>query len=176
MVLVTCRRCACATSDASARGCAGERPAGRVRIRPSLEVGYLGNVPLGPGREGAAAVAEHAIIEADTQGVIVRWSAGAEVLFGHRAEDAVGRTLDLVVPQRLREAHWTGFATPWRTPRSRTWPPTCRCSARTARRGTSPEGCSYSATASARPSVRWRSTRRPGAPGYARSAEHEARG
>ncbi|MFD4369953.1 PAS domain S-box protein [Rhodococcus sp. NPDC058521] len=51
----------------------------------------------------------HAVIVADTDGRITQWDAGAESLFGHRAEDAVGKSLDLVVPSHLREAHWAGF-------------------------------------------------------------------
>ncbi|NLE78408.1 MAG: PAS domain S-box protein [Rhodococcus sp.] len=53
--------------------------------------------------------ATHAIIVADTHGRITQWNGGAENLFGHRAEDAVGQSLDLVVPSHLREAHWAGF-------------------------------------------------------------------
>jgi PAS domain S-box-containing protein len=52
---------------------------------------------------------DHAIVVADAAGVIQLWSRGAETLFGHTAQDAVGRTLDLVVPDDYREAHWIGF-------------------------------------------------------------------
>lgn len=46
---------------------------------------------------------------ADTTGRITAWSAGAERLFGHSAVDAVGASLDLIVPPDQREAHWLGF-------------------------------------------------------------------
>ncbi|HET7192672.1 MAG TPA: PAS domain-containing protein [Pseudolabrys sp.] len=52
---------------------------------------------------------QHAIIIADTNGVIQLWSAGAAALFGYPAKDAVGRKLDLVVPEKFRSAHWAGF-------------------------------------------------------------------
>jgi PAS domain S-box-containing protein len=52
---------------------------------------------------------DHAIVMADRAGVIRFWSAGAETLFGHAARDMVGRSLDAIVPQEYREAHWTGF-------------------------------------------------------------------
>jgi len=52
---------------------------------------------------------EHAIVIADPSGVIRFWSDGAETAFGHAAEDAVGQTLDLIVPAEHREAHWIGF-------------------------------------------------------------------
>ena len=51
----------------------------------------------------------HAVVAADVQGRIRHWNEGAEQLFGHRADEALGRSLDLVVPEHLREAHWAGF-------------------------------------------------------------------
>lgn len=50
-----------------------------------------------------------AVIVADMQGVIRFWSDGAAALFGYSAEQAVGASLDLVVPDHLRDAHWAGF-------------------------------------------------------------------
>jgi PAS domain S-box-containing protein len=52
---------------------------------------------------------EPALVFAEVTGVIRIWNSGAEALFGHRAEDAVGRTLDLIVPPEYRERHWVGF-------------------------------------------------------------------
>jgi PAS domain S-box-containing protein len=49
------------------------------------------------------------VVVADSTGVILFWSAGAEKAFGHTAAAAVGRTLDLIVPAEYREAHWNGF-------------------------------------------------------------------
>lgn len=46
---------------------------------------------------------------ADPQGVICHWSAGATEMFGYLAEEAVGRSLDLIVPEEYRERHWAGF-------------------------------------------------------------------
>ncbi|MBI2761312.1 MAG: PAS domain S-box protein [Chloroflexi bacterium] len=53
--------------------------------------------------------AQDAIILADRDGVIRVWNAGAEVMFGHSAEEAIGRTLDLIIPERLRPRHWEGY-------------------------------------------------------------------
>ena len=53
--------------------------------------------------------APDAIIFADREGVIRLWNAGARAVFGYRSEEAVGKTLDLIVPERLRERHWKGF-------------------------------------------------------------------
>ena len=52
---------------------------------------------------------ERALVLADTSGVVRTWNEGAEALFGHAAEDAIGQTLDLVVPPDYRERHWAGY-------------------------------------------------------------------
>ena len=52
---------------------------------------------------------EHAILVADLSGVIQIWNHGAEKLFGYTAAEAVGQTLDLIVPESARDAHWKGF-------------------------------------------------------------------
>jgi PAS domain S-box-containing protein len=59
------------------------------------------------GAMGSAAAA--AIVVADTTGTITSWNHDAELLLGHRAADAIGRSLDLIVPSAYREAHWAGF-------------------------------------------------------------------
>ena len=49
------------------------------------------------------------LIAAGLDGVIREWNAGAERIFGYTREEAVGQTLDLIVPERFRTAHWEGF-------------------------------------------------------------------
>ena len=39
------------------------------------------------------------------------WNHAATGLFGYLPEEAVGRTLDIIVPEDLRHAHWDGFHT-----------------------------------------------------------------
>ncbi len=53
--------------------------------------------------------APDAIIFADREGVIRVWNPAAERIFGHPASAAMGQTLDLIIPENLRESHWTGF-------------------------------------------------------------------
>ena len=53
--------------------------------------------------------AQEAIILADREGVIRLWNSGAEAMFGYGAEEAVGQTLDLIIPERLRARHWAGY-------------------------------------------------------------------
>ena len=50
-----------------------------------------------------------AIVLVDVNGVIRLWSDGAERVFGYAESEAVGQTLDLIIPPEYREAHWAGF-------------------------------------------------------------------
>ncbi|ANB75260.1 PAS domain S-box protein [Paraburkholderia phytofirmans] len=52
-----------------------------------------------------------AVIFADCSETIARWNRAAETLFGYSANEAVGRKLDLIIPEHLRAAHSTGFGT-----------------------------------------------------------------
>jgi PAS domain S-box-containing protein len=61
---------------------------------------------------GFDAIVEQApisIILADRDGVIRVWNRASEALFGFSAAETVGQHLDVIVPERLREAHWQGF-------------------------------------------------------------------
>ena len=60
-----------------------------------------------------------AIIAADRDGIIRFWNPGAERMFGHVSGEAVGRSLDLIIPERLRQRHWDGFRQTMETGRSR---------------------------------------------------------
>ncbi len=57
----------------------------------------------------AAAHAPDAIVIVDAIGVIRYWNSGAERIFGYRADDMIGSTLDPVIPERLRQRHHDGF-------------------------------------------------------------------
>lgn len=50
-----------------------------------------------------------AVVIADHHGTIVFWNEAATRLFGFNATDAIGQTLDLIIPERLRERHWAGY-------------------------------------------------------------------
>lgn len=49
------------------------------------------------------------VIHADAEGTIRGWNAAAERLFGYSKSEAIGQNLDLIIPERLRAAHWAGF-------------------------------------------------------------------
>jgi len=50
-----------------------------------------------------------AVICADPGGKIIRWNAAAAALFGYSAAQAIGQSLDLIIPEHLQKAHWSGF-------------------------------------------------------------------
>jgi len=50
-----------------------------------------------------------AIMFADREGKIRLWNSGAETVFGYMAKEALGQSLDLIVPERQRQRHWEGW-------------------------------------------------------------------
>ncbi len=55
------------------------------------------------------AVAGDAIVVCDPEGVITLWNPAAQYMFGFSPEEALGQSLDLIIPQRLRARHWEGY-------------------------------------------------------------------
>ena len=53
--------------------------------------------------------ASEAIVFTDHEGVIRLWNEGAEAIFGHRPEEVIGRSLDVIIPEKLRARHWDGY-------------------------------------------------------------------
>ena len=52
---------------------------------------------------------QEAIIYADRDGLIQLWNQGAKAMFGYEGEEAIGHSLDLIIPERLRGRHWQGY-------------------------------------------------------------------
>ena len=50
-----------------------------------------------------------AIVAADREGMIVFWNPGAERIFGYASAAALGQSLDIIIPERLRKRHWDGY-------------------------------------------------------------------
>jgi PAS domain S-box-containing protein len=69
--------------------------------------------------DGIVSASADAVVAADRSGIIRLWNPGAERIFGHRAGEAVGQSLDLIIPERLRAAHWGGWRRVVETGRSR---------------------------------------------------------
>lgn len=50
-----------------------------------------------------------AVIVSDAKGAITLWNAAAERMFGFTQAEALGRSLDLIIPERQRQRHWDGY-------------------------------------------------------------------
>ena len=50
-----------------------------------------------------------AVIFADREGLIRIWNRGAEAVFGYPAAEALGKSLDIIIPEELRKRHWEGY-------------------------------------------------------------------
>jgi PAS domain S-box-containing protein len=50
-----------------------------------------------------------AIICGDPEGKIQLWNKGAEEIFGWSAEEAIGQSMDFIIPEKHREKHWSGY-------------------------------------------------------------------
>jgi PAS domain S-box-containing protein len=76
---------------------------------------------------GEAVLSTHsdAIIEAGRDGIIGFWNPGAERIFGFTSQEAIGHSLDLIIPERLRQRHWDGYDKTLRTGKAATVPATC---------------------------------------------------
>ncbi len=59
------------------------------------------------------------VLLADDEGVIRMWNAGCERIFGFSAEEAIGQSLDIIIPENLRARHWEGYQQTMRTGKTR---------------------------------------------------------
>ena len=62
-------------------------------------------IDLGQLIEGAG----DGICVCDARGNIILWNAACERIFGFSREEAMGRSLDLIIPERQRQRHWDGY-------------------------------------------------------------------
>lgn len=62
---------------------------------------------------------QDAILFADQDGRIDLWNSGAEAIFGYTKEEVRGKSLDLIVPEKLRQRHWDGYQKVMKTGKSR---------------------------------------------------------
>ena len=56
-----------------------------------------------------------AVVYADSEGIIRFWNHGAERIFGFAESEALGQSLDIIIPERLRARHWAGYAATMRS-------------------------------------------------------------
>jgi PAS domain S-box-containing protein len=76
------------------------------------------NIPPGLG-DALLASASDAIIATDRGGVVTFWNPGAERIFGFTSAEAVGQSLDLIIPDNLKARHWNGYHRTMETGESR---------------------------------------------------------
>ena len=56
-----------------------------------------------------------AVVYADAEGQIRYWNGGAPRMFGYTADEALGQSLDIIIPASLRSRHWEGYRKTMRT-------------------------------------------------------------
>jgi PAS domain S-box-containing protein len=88
-------------------------------LMPSYERPRGFTVNAGLLAEAVLSTRSDALVAADRDGVIRFWNPGAERIFGYSSEEALGRSLDLIIPERLRARHWEGYAQVMATGKSR---------------------------------------------------------
>src|SRR3954463_12600457 len=59
--------------------------------------------------EQLVAAVGDAIMAADPKGAIILWNPACERMFGHTEAEALGQSLDLIIPQRQQQRHWDGY-------------------------------------------------------------------
>ena len=69
--------------------------------------------------EAILSMRSDAIIAADREGIIHFWNSGAGRLFGYSPDEAISRSLDFIIPERLRQRHWNGYRRVMETGKSR---------------------------------------------------------
>ena len=60
-----------------------------------------------------------ALVVSDREGAIRVWNKAAERIFGFSEAEALGESLDIITPERLRARHWQGYDETMRTGRTR---------------------------------------------------------
>lgn len=64
---------------------------------------------LGAGFEALVEQLPVSVILADREGLIRAWNRASEALFGFTAQEVLGQSLDVIIPEHLRQAHWDGY-------------------------------------------------------------------
>lgn len=103
---------------AAREGRSASLPGVQAPYEPPLAAELVIRGDAGTPEEGAASIVAvieargwlaEAVIFADREGIIRSWNARAEAVFGYAAAEAIGQSLDLIIPEHLRAAHWRGY-------------------------------------------------------------------
>lgn len=78
---------------------------------PSTAFQRTGTSPISADEIGRALIASasDAVIASDREGNIILWNPGAERIFGFTGAEALGQTLDIIIPEPFRARHWEGY-------------------------------------------------------------------
>jgi PAS domain S-box-containing protein len=90
-----------------------------ARVETRLPGGCAVNPDVDEFYRTLAREAPDAIVYADAAGRIAFWNKGAERIFGFSEADAIGKSLDIIIPENLQKRHWDGFAETVRTGKTR---------------------------------------------------------
>jgi adenylylsulfate kinase len=103
---------------AAREGRSASLPGVHAAYEPPLAAELVIRGDAGTPEEGAARIVSilesrgwlaQAVIFADREGIIRSWNVRAEAVFGYAAAEAIGQSLDLIIPEHLRAAHWKGY-------------------------------------------------------------------
>ncbi|WP_343311950.1 PAS domain S-box protein [Ancylobacter crimeensis] len=92
--------------DAAAAGPSATSAAATVDARHARASAGFTREELGAALLDSAA---DAVVASDAAGDIVLWNAGAERIFGFTEDEALGRSLDIIIPEPFRARHWEGY-------------------------------------------------------------------
>tara|TARA_R110001599_G_scaffold183562_1_gene376872 strand:+ start:33361 stop:33933 length:573 start_codon:yes stop_codon:yes gene_type:complete len=86
----------------------------------------IGAAPEVPGDDVLTSIADalltglpDAVVYSDSSGLIRFWNSGAQRIFGFSETEALGQSLDIIIPERLRDRHWEGYGRMMATGKSR---------------------------------------------------------
>jgi PAS domain S-box-containing protein len=73
------------------------------------DAGKSGSLTDSPLLNAILQSSSEAIMASDVEGKIMFWNPGATRIFGFDATEALGQSLDLIIPEKLRARHWQGY-------------------------------------------------------------------
>lgn len=92
--------------DEAAGGTVAAPPAAVAGSRQSRALAGFTRGGIGEALVDSAA---DAVVASDAQGLIVLWNPGAERIFGFSEQEALGSSLDIIIPEPFRARHWEGY-------------------------------------------------------------------
>jgi PAS domain S-box-containing protein len=106
-----CLPCACQSASALRKDSVVVRLGNRVKLYPrSLSEFSMNDFPAHQWLcESIVEQSPIAIIVGDRDGIVRLWNTGAEMMFGWSAEEALGNSMDMIIPEKHRPRHWEGY-------------------------------------------------------------------